>query len=110
MTIIAAIIVIIGLIVFNVRSASPGKDEPEQHEAESARAGDVLEAPQPEEPVKETLERASEDDRYVMDDQTYRKTLQKLHQPKEQHQPEKTQMDDMDYRNALKSMQKRKQD
>ena len=40
-----------------------------------------------------------------------RKTLKKLHQPQEQNKlEEKTQMDDMDYRNALKSMQKRKQD
>lgn len=107
-TVIAAIIVIIGLVVFNVRSASPDKDEAVVED----RTEDI-EAPeevQREEHRLRLPEGSSEpDDPYAMNDETYRKTLKKLHQPKEQNKvEEKTQMDDMDYRNALKSMQKRK--
>ncbi|MEC3606351.1 hypothetical protein ACSYGW_05225 [Bacillus glycinifermentans] len=108
-TVIAAIIVIIGLVVFNVRSASPNRDETVvEDRTEDMEAPEV----QREEHRHRLPEGPSEpDDPYAMNDETYRKTLKKLHQPQEQNKlEEKTQMDDMDYRNALKSMQKRKQD
>ncbi|KAA6453566.1 hypothetical protein [Bacillus swezeyi] len=102
-TIIAAVIVIIGLVVFNVRSASPAKPEP----AEEPR----VERTSPVQAEEEAPEPASgENDQYVMTDQTYREILQKFQTPKKQNNAPKEEMDDMDYRNALKSMQKRDQD
>ncbi|MED1738472.1 hypothetical protein P4U97_02840 [Bacillus swezeyi] len=105
-TIIAAVIVIIGLVVFNVRSASPAKPEPAE-EPRVERTSPV----QVEEEAPEAPEPASgENDQYVMTDQTYREILQKFQTPKEQNNAPKEEMDDMDYRNALKSMKKRDQD
>ncbi|MFN2746808.1 MULTISPECIES: hypothetical protein [Bacillus] len=110
LTIIAAVIVIIGLVVFNVRSVSSGKEEPQKIGEERTAALDAS-------PVEEDREQemppstSEEDDRDVMNDQTYREILQKLQKPRaEQTRAPKNDMNDMDYRNALKSMQKRDQD
>ncbi|MCY8217627.1 hypothetical protein [Bacillus haynesii] len=106
LTIIAAVLVIIGLVVFNVRSAS-SHDKPE-HEDNAAAAADIPHVQEEEEPQQVE---AAQQDPFEMNDQTYREILQKLQHPKEEKkQPEKTEMDDMDYRKALKSMKKREQD
>ncbi|MGI6831637.1 hypothetical protein RY280_00310 [Bacillus paralicheniformis] len=106
LTIIAAVLVIIGLVVFNVRSAS-SQDKPEHEDNAAAEAG----IPHvQEEEVAEQVE-ADQQDPFEMNDQTYRAILQKLQHPKEEKNHfEKTEMDDMDYRKALKSMKKREQD
>ncbi|KUL15612.1 hypothetical protein CHCC14820_1560 [Bacillus paralicheniformis] len=106
LTIIAAVFVIIGLVVFNVRSAS-SQDKPEHEDNAAAEAG----IPHvQEEEVAEQVE-ADQQDPFEMNDQTYRAILQKLQHPKEEkNHSEKTEMDDMDYRKALKSMKKREQD
>ncbi|WP_457983372.1 hypothetical protein ACQ9QD_04915 [Bacillus paralicheniformis] len=106
LTIIAAVLVIIGLVVFNVRSAS-SQDKPEHEDNAVAEAG----IPHvQEEEVAEQVE-ADQQDPFEMNDQTYRAILQKLQHPKEEkNHSEKTEMDDMDYRKALKSMKKREQD
>ncbi|AGN35440.1 hypothetical protein OIO07_19005 [Bacillus paralicheniformis] len=105
LTIIAAVLVIIGLVVFNVRSAS-SQDKPEHEDNAAAEAG----IPHVQEEAPEQVE-ADQQDPFEMNDQTYRAILQKLQHPKEEKKhSEKTEMDDMDYRKALKSMKKREQD
>ncbi|MCY7968825.1 hypothetical protein MOB49_17320 [Bacillus haynesii] len=104
LTIIAAVLVIIGLVVFNVRSASSH----DKQEHEDNAAADIPHVQEEEEPQQVE---AAQQDPFEMNDQTYREILQKLQHPKEEKkQPEKTEMDDMDYRKALKSMKKREQD
>lgn len=79
LTIIAAVLVIIGLVVFNVRSAS-SQDKPEHEDNAAAEAG----IPHvQEEEVAEQVE-ADQQDPFEMNDQTYRAILQKLQHPKEE--------------------------
>ncbi|WHF45682.1 hypothetical protein QKW34_04765 [Bacillus licheniformis] len=79
LTIIAAVLVIIGLVVFNVRSAS-SQDKPE-HEDKAASAAGIPQVQEEEEPEQV---KADQQDPFEMNDQTYRAILQKLQQPKEE--------------------------
>ncbi|AJO17253.1 hypothetical protein [Bacillus paralicheniformis] len=103
LTIIAAVLVIIGLVVFNVRSAS-SQDKPEHEDNAAAEAG----IPHVQEEEAPEQVEADQQDPFEMNDQTYRAILQKLQHPKEEKKF--FFLDDMDYRKALKSMKKREQD
>ncbi len=105
LTIIAAVLVIIGLVVFNVRSAS-SQDKPEHEDNAAAEAG----IPHVQEEEAPEQVEADQQDPFEMNDQTYRAILQKLQHKRGKKHSEKTEMDDMDYRKALKSMKKREQD
>lgn len=79
LTIIAAVLVIIGLVVFNVRSAS-SQDKPEHEDNAAAEAG----IPHVQEEEAPEQVEADQQDPFEMNDQTYRAILQKLQHPKEE--------------------------
>ncbi|QGX66732.1 hypothetical protein GPA07_15210 [Bacillus sp. ms-22] len=108
----AAILVIIGLVAFNVRHASVEKEEVKEDVSNQPHAprSEPKVAARPVEPVEE--EKASESSRTddtASGDDFYRQALQKFKQPEppvKEEEPETKMNDDM-YRSALQKLKQK---
>ncbi|MGY3836605.1 hypothetical protein ACWNPK_05315 [Bacillus atrophaeus] len=117
LAIIAAVIVIAGLITFNVRNTSAGKDiKEETNEKVNEPAEQTPEVNYPaEQRAAEhapSAERADSQKKKVdsMGDDIYRQALQKFKHSADQEEvkPESDKMEDSSYRDALLSMKNKK--
>ncbi len=109
---VAAVLVIIGLVTFNVRHASVEKKEinedvPNQPDVPRSESEFAARSVEPE--VKEEASTPSQTDKRLSGDDFYRQALQKFKQPEppvKEEKPETKMNDDM-YRSALQKLKQK---